>query len=363
MIQLTCTNCKMVLTIDEAFVGGACRCQHCGTIQTVPAPRTVSRRPATPGAAPSSSQAVPPSKALYQGSGPAGGEDDLAALVQAVASSGLTGTGLRSLAQRRAAGPGSGPAARPGRDHRNLIIGGIIGAAIILLAIGVTIVVALTRPASTPQATLPSQADPASAATPARLSGADGSAKPASPAMAGEASYMSLPLAGPGIVYVLDRGQGTSETFDAIKGAAYLSIRSLGPQRQFQILFWDRDNQIIATPADGLKPATEQAVEEARRVMADVFFGGQTRIGVAMQKAVEQNPAEIVIASGKYGLDDEFVKAVLDARKSSTARVHAVSLGSAGSPEALRQVAEKTGGQFREEGSGGLREYESWSPN
>src|SRR3954471_4025729 len=36
MIQLNCTNCKALLTIDEAFAGGVCRCRHCGTIQTVP---------------------------------------------------------------------------------------------------------------------------------------------------------------------------------------------------------------------------------------------------------------------------------------------------------------------------------------
>src|SRR5579862_4546425 len=36
MISLTCTNCQMELTMDDAFAGGVCRCQHCGTIQTVP---------------------------------------------------------------------------------------------------------------------------------------------------------------------------------------------------------------------------------------------------------------------------------------------------------------------------------------
>ena len=36
MIRLTCTHCKTLLTIDDAFAGGVCRCQHCGTIQTVP---------------------------------------------------------------------------------------------------------------------------------------------------------------------------------------------------------------------------------------------------------------------------------------------------------------------------------------
>jgi hypothetical protein len=37
MISLSCTNCKSVLEIDDAFAGGVCRCTHCGTIQTVPA--------------------------------------------------------------------------------------------------------------------------------------------------------------------------------------------------------------------------------------------------------------------------------------------------------------------------------------
>ena len=37
MISLACTSCKQVLQIDDAFAGGVCRCQHCGTIQTVPA--------------------------------------------------------------------------------------------------------------------------------------------------------------------------------------------------------------------------------------------------------------------------------------------------------------------------------------
>ena len=36
MISITCTNCQTTLSIDDAFAGGVCRCQHCGTIQTVP---------------------------------------------------------------------------------------------------------------------------------------------------------------------------------------------------------------------------------------------------------------------------------------------------------------------------------------
>ena len=36
MIAIACTACKKVMTIDDAFAGGVCRCTNCGTIQTVP---------------------------------------------------------------------------------------------------------------------------------------------------------------------------------------------------------------------------------------------------------------------------------------------------------------------------------------
>jgi hypothetical protein len=48
MISLTCTSCKRGLEIDDAFAGGVCRCQYCGTIQTVPAGLKQGGRPSTP---------------------------------------------------------------------------------------------------------------------------------------------------------------------------------------------------------------------------------------------------------------------------------------------------------------------------
>jgi hypothetical protein len=48
MISLTCTSCKKSLEIDDAFAGGVCRCQFCGTIQTVPAHLKKGGRPSTP---------------------------------------------------------------------------------------------------------------------------------------------------------------------------------------------------------------------------------------------------------------------------------------------------------------------------
>ncbi len=48
MITLICTKCRASLEIDDGFAGGACRCQHCGTIQTVPSHLKTKKRPANP---------------------------------------------------------------------------------------------------------------------------------------------------------------------------------------------------------------------------------------------------------------------------------------------------------------------------
>src|SRR3954447_15196584 len=88
MIHLTCTKCRARLEIDDAFAGGVCRCQHCGTIQTVPA-HAKDRAGAT--------QPVAGSKAIYHRGGKSpDASDSLDELAGAVASSGLSGSGLTS---------------------------------------------------------------------------------------------------------------------------------------------------------------------------------------------------------------------------------------------------------------------------
>src|SRR4051794_7817382 len=98
MIRIICTHCRVMLTIDDAFSGGVCRCQHCGTIQTVPSPSKPGARskdPTAAGAAAKTAKAQP--KSLYRqkrsipgdstGGPSAPGLDDLAGIV---ASSGLS---------------------------------------------------------------------------------------------------------------------------------------------------------------------------------------------------------------------------------------------------------------------------------
>lgn len=112
MIQLTCSKCQTVLTIDEAFAGGVCRCQHCGTIQTVP-----SQLKKTTGQGKTSSKIKQQrSRILYQKQDePAQSGSGLDELGQIVASSGLTSSRLRQPPPRQAVRQSSSRPEQPGQ--------------------------------------------------------------------------------------------------------------------------------------------------------------------------------------------------------------------------------------------------------
>ena len=96
MINITCTSCKKVLSIDDAFAGAVCRCQFCGTIQTVPARGSAQK---TAAGAAKASKTLFENKARSAGIGSGSGLDDLADVVQS--SSGLSDSRLASNHPRR----------------------------------------------------------------------------------------------------------------------------------------------------------------------------------------------------------------------------------------------------------------------
>jgi hypothetical protein len=342
MITLTCSKCQRVLQIDDAFAGGVCRCKHCGTIQTVAAENDKKKSPNSPAAnvardvAKPASQVHPP----VQNETPPATGTSLQDLAQIVASSGLAGTGLRSGHLRK-------PIPKPALNSPLLIAGG----AIILIAVSTLLTWWLMRPGSTPvpQNSAQNTAPTISSSTPAPQSE---SAKPPQPT---KPSFMGIPLKGPSVVFLLDRGMGTLDTFDAIKAATAKSLPTLGSTIKFQLIFWETD-AIVEYPPDGLRDANNENVKAAVEKMTDIFAWGQSKIDRPLEKALAQNPAEIVIATGKNGLDDDFVKLVLDQRKNSPTKIHAISVGPTGSPDALKKIADKTGGQFREISGQALRD-------
>jgi hypothetical protein len=353
MISLTCTKCKTTLEMDDAFAGGVCRCQHCGTIQTVPSRLKQSGRPSSP--------VGTGQKALYGGTGhtsgsgaiPSSGLDDLATAV--AGSSGLSNnlTTPRSTRTSVDRGPSS-PAKPASRMPLYLAIGGCA-----VLAIVVVILLA-TRGGSTPPAnpspnntpaqqtggkTPSGQAPPVTGGNPPAPSGID---IPAGP------HFQSLPLKGKKVVYVLDRGSSSTSVFDPLKAVVIDSVASLGSSAQFQVLFWtpggpnDNPNE-FAYPKRKLVSASSSEVDALRREIEDLSTGTATDITSALTEAMKRNPDMIIIATAKGGinLDDAFAQQVKKIRGTKKMPIHTIDLTDSGDGEAvLSKVARDTGGTY-----------------
>jgi hypothetical protein len=126
VISLTCTSCQKVLEIDDAFAGGVCRCQYCGTIQTVPSRKA---------------GAATATKTLYQKKPrlpgqPGTGLEDLAEAI--VGSSGLARGALKT---NRAPAPNI-PPPPPKKNLLPLFVG---ISALLLIVVGVLLVMLLHR--------------------------------------------------------------------------------------------------------------------------------------------------------------------------------------------------------------------------
>lgn len=321
MIRLTCTQCKADLTMDDAFAGGVCRCQHCGTIQTVPKAKkdgTVAGKPAT---ALYKSRIRPES---FAGSGT--GLDQLA---DAVASSGLTSGRLR----RPAALDYQTPPPRRTRIS-NWVIFTSVAVVALLLGAGGMMFVGIRRPVVTP---MPAPA--ASAVTPPDAVAPTPTVKPA---------FAGIPLDEPSVIFVLDHGKASADSFSYLRNAVYHSLASLPAKTKFQIIFWNNNDgaQEDLYPLE-MAYATPQHLAACRYWADAIAAGGRAEVDSALKRAIEQRPAVIVLASAKgWELDDQFVKTVMDIRGKSPTRIHTLSIGSGDSP-ALKSIAEKTGGQYR----------------
>ncbi len=333
MISITCTNCQTLLSIDDAFAGGVCRCQHCGTIQTVP-----SKKKDGPGGT-AAGLGVKTPKTLYQkrvrDASVGTGLDELA---EVVTSSGLTGSGLSS---RSARPPGAVAPAAP-KTNMTMILG--IAAIVVIFLLIVILILVTQRDTN---GTTPG-------AQPARGAGANGGAT-AAPAVA--PTFCGIPLEHESVVYLLDRGSSTQSPFGSLKEATLKSIGSLGPQRRFQIIFWDNGQDAGTFPAL-LTFASEANLTMIRRQTDEVYAFGATDAGPALAKAIKQRPAAVVIATGKGAdLDDSFVQMVKDTKKNVQVVIHTVAIGGSGQSSALKTVAQMTGGQYRELSESELSDY------
>jgi len=358
MIRITCINCKAQLSIDDAFAGAVCRCQFCGTIQTVPKHLKKSMDEAIPAKMGVGKGGVEQARSAVKNKaqGDVGLSSGLDAIADAVASSGLSGSGLRSNYLGRSkltAVPGSEMLAP---DKNNNMMWILVGSGIvIIILLGVLIGLLMKGKGSD---------DAAGQATQGRVA-AGGDAQvdgPGAPRLnAGEPngvtavlpkvvgpSFLGVKLNEPTVIFVLDRGSATHESFDNMKMACLNAIDSFRPDQKYQIIFWqlDQENEVVVIPALPARADNKAELKKTANAVDEITSFGQSDPKPAMEKAFAAQPTAVVIASGKL-LDEGFARMVLDARGGNNTRVYCFSLAERSSGQYMSEVASQTGGIFK----------------
>ena len=356
MIQITCTNCRALLQIDDAFAGGVCRCRHCGTIQTVPKRLKGSSNGDGDVLSEVAAGAGNASKTLWQkkgveAAGSGTGLDDLAGLV---ASSGLTSGRLKKGGATRTV------TLPPKKDNKTVVMLSVAGGVIALL-LGVIVFMAVRdrtggkdpQADASPQGTVPvTGPDRDTGATPPTPNSGNPPVAPLPAKITGPA-FLGQPLNERSVVYVLDRGSSTAteQRLESLKLAVMSSVRSLGPQRKFAVMFWRIEQQkVLSYPAEGLKEATPQNIAELQKFLDEVYSFGQTHLGnTLLEKVLKTGTEAVVLVPVKAFLEGEPTQ-VTKARSAmkSNAKFYCFSLNQADLAPQLKQIAKDTKGTYRD---------------
>jgi hypothetical protein len=327
MIVIQCTHCKRQLSIDDAFAGGVCRCQHCGTIQTVPA------------AGQAASQLdAPAARSLYQHSGNR-------------AETGVTtGTGLDDLAGLVSSGLTSDRLTRGGRAGKPPNLAALwIGLGAVVLVGVIAAIFFATRPKDVPGTgggTGGGGANPA---------GNPGPAGTPAPAVSSGPNFAGMKLDGETVIYVIDAGSASTDVFGLIADAVAKSVHSLTPEQKFEIIYWraraagEQDNRDHDYPQGLATYASADNVDSAAMtIRKDVNPFGQTEPNAAIEAALKQGPSVVVLITHK-GDDLPPGWAAQVAAMPGAAGVKFDTVNAAGSPSRpMQDLAAKTGGTYLE---------------
>jgi hypothetical protein len=347
MIQLNCTNCKALLTIDEAFAGGACRCRHCGTIQTVPKHlRENGDAVGSSGVLAQAASGAKAPKSLYKkrtavAETPGTGLDDLAEIV---ASSGLSSSRLQKS---------NAPAAQPAPKDKRMVMLVSVAGGIIALLLGIIIFMAVRDRTNN---------EPLAGTT----GGGSGEVQPTNPTvpaptpnkpektplvMKKPPHFLNQGLKGSSVVYVLDHGSSSSleGRLNLLKSALINSLHSLGPERRFQVIFWNVVGQpVTAFPADGLAPATVENIAACEKFLGEIFPAGQTQAPI--EKAFNSGAESVVLVPIKSDLlDDSLQKDLAKVRKQGmTANLYCLTIAQPSIASALKKIVAEAKGTYKD---------------
>lgn len=321
MIELTCANCRNTLEVDDAFAGGVCRCQYCGTIQTVPRPGA---RAAAPGQSKRSSGGSNEPKALYQvksrtglSSAPSGLEE----LAEVVHSSGLS-SGLANRSPRNIT---TATPAQQKASNRTTLIAFVAGFLVVSLLCIVAAIVVFTGGSDD-----------------ADQNAGNVESLPKTP------SFYKTELSSDKVIYVIDRGDATATYFPMIKQLIARSAASLGGDRRFAVILWNNGGDDAYPLVGGSTYANADEVAKLGKWLDEVSTGRATSVDSALRNAVGQSPGEIVLLTAKgdqLGFTD-FAADVLKIVKGKNIKLHCFSVGDSPSDDPLRRIAQESKGTF-----------------
>jgi hypothetical protein len=330
MISITCTNCESVLTIDDAFAGGVCRCQFCGTIQTVPSKKEQAALTAKATAKSLYQKEKVPPRSEASGTG-------LEHLGGGISGSGLVETqaALRQHVDDPAAATPvpTAPLIQPAPSAQGTRVSVVLITAAVVVVTGIAVAILLSRMTDRGHA---SQTNPNALA----LSGPN---------------FCGIPVTGSSVIYLIDRGNSINEFFDAVKAATYKSLKQLGPDRKFQVILWDNDAGSTEFPSGAMRNATAGAVEDCQRSFQDLTAGGSSHLAGPLREALARKPQFIVIATAKSQLEDDDTDALHSALGSGT-HLCFLQIGP-NLPPLFEDLAKSTGGQAKHLTPEELREF------
>lgn len=329
-VKIHCDSCSRQIAVDEAFVGGVCRCPFCKALVAVDGAVLGGRegsRPESP-----EPQAQRPSSPASPSARPAAASD---------------------LANR-AARQMNVPTASPVKVVNIVVIVMALAlAAMIVVAVGVGIRSGWFR--STPAPVAPPEAPPENMApaprvapprpgpTPAQTQPTSEPAPPPEPQPSGPASLAGNIVIEAPVTYCIELGPGRIGQRSGVVALVSESIRTLGPARRFDIAA-GTGGEVKWLDGKAFRPGGMAAAGKMEDFFAGLGASGAAPMSEAFAAALKVAPRTVVVLAWSKV---EAPEAVARAKKDGV-KVVVVCVGPSDAADSLEALARQCGGVFRQ---------------
>ena len=149
------------------------------------------------------------------------------------------------------------------------------------------------------------------------------------------------------VVYLIDDGASSADVLDTIKTVMFKSIDSLGPDRQFLVLFWNPNTETYPSDETTFAFAVKDNIDIALKKLQDVNAAGSTDPLPGLKTALADDPGQIILVTAKAGdLDDSLIAKVAALRGNSTAHIDCIAVNGVPGDKVLARIAAQSGGVF-----------------